>query len=57
MLSLFTIPGGALVVGGKVGTSVVVGGKVGAIVVDDKSSKVSKVRTKRNMLFLEYLVL
>ena len=42
--------------GGKVGASVVVGGKVGAIVDDTKSNKVSKVKTKQNMSFLEYLV-
>ena len=42
--------------GGKVGASVVVGGKVGAIVDDTKSNKVSKVKTKQSMSFLEYLL-
>ena len=51
----FTIPDGSVVVGGKVGASVVVGGKVGAIVDDTRSNKVSKVKTKQNMSFLEYL--
>ena len=56
MFSHLTIPDGAVVVGGKVIASVVVGGKVGAIVDDTKSNKVSKVKTKQNMSFLEYLV-